>query len=319
MKRLGKISLALLAVIVIVACSNKKGSNGENDRPSQFFPPEDLPEKFLAGEFEAIYHQTSKAFQESVSLKEFKKLGKDFTKGVNNFESVSTMPVQAFTEYQWISDAGDKGIRSYFAEDYTIEGLQVLPIHSYESDEVYTKNTYQMPMAGEWFTFWGGTNELVNYHYAVASQRYAYDLVIVENDSTFEGDPTKNESYYAFGEDVLAPYDGIVVSAENEIEYNTPTVDTNEIEPLGNHVILKHEHQEYSVIAHIQKGSLKVKEGDQVKAGDLLGSVGNSGNSSEPHIHFHVADGENWQEATSIRIKLKDGIEPVRGEKVTGF
>ncbi len=191
MKRLGKISLALLAVIVIVACSNKKGSNGEEDSPSQSFPPEDLPEKFLAGEFEAIYHQTSKAFQESVSLKEFKKLGKDFTKGVNNFESVSTMPVQAFTEYQWISDAGDKGIRSYFAEDYTIEGLQVLPIHSYESDEVYTKNTYQMPMAGEWFTFWGGTNELVNYHYAVESQRYAYDLVIVENNSTFEGDPTK--------------------------------------------------------------------------------------------------------------------------------
>ncbi len=73
------------------------------------------------------------------------------------------------------------------------------------------------------------------------------------------------------------------------------------------------------MIAHIQKGSLKVKEGDQVKAGDLLGSVGNSGNSSEPHIHFHVADGENWLEATSIRIKLKDGIEPVRGEKVTGF
>lgn len=73
------------------------------------------------------------------------------------------------------------------------------------------------------------------------------------------------------------------------------------------------------MIAHFQKGSLKVKEGDQVKAGDLLGSVGNSGNSSEPHIHFHVADGENWQEATSIRIKLKDGIEPVRGEKVTGF
>lgn len=124
MKRLGKISLALLAVIVIVACSNKKGSNGEEDSPSQSFPPEDLPEKFLAGEFEAIYHQTSKAFQESVSLKEFKKLGKDFTKGVNNFESVSTMPVQAFTEYQWISDAGDKGIRSYFAEDYTIEGCR---------------------------------------------------------------------------------------------------------------------------------------------------------------------------------------------------
>ena len=91
------------------------------------------------------------------------------------------MPILGMTEYQWVSDGGDKGIRSYFADDLTIEGLQLMPISSYpESDAQYTENTYQMLITEEWFTFWGGTNELVNYHYAVKGQRYAFDLLILE-------------------------------------------------------------------------------------------------------------------------------------------
>ncbi|WP_240508125.1 peptidoglycan DD-metalloendopeptidase family protein [Virgibacillus indicus] len=62
-----------------------------------------------------------------------------------------------------------------------------------------------------------------------------------------------------------------------------------------------------------------MSEGDEVSAGDVLGLAGNSGNSSEPHIHFHVADGPDWKEASSIRIKLEHGAEPVRGDAVTGF
>lgn len=323
MKYYVTVSLACLAII-LVACgkkdSNPPSEQAANNIPKEPVTPEQFPEQFLAGHFETIYNQTSDSFQDMVSLEEFKGLGRDFNNGVESYELVSTMPVQESTEYQWLSDGGDKGIRSYFADDHMIEGLQLMPVTSHpESDETYTENTYQMPITEEWFTFWGGTNELVNYHYALENQRYAYDLVILKGDATFDGNPEDNESYYAFGKDVVAPREGVVVSVENNIADNTPTVDTNEEEPLGNHVILEHENNEYSVIAHLQEGTLKVDEGDQLNAGDVLGLAGNSGNSSEPHIHFHVADGAGWEEAASIRIKLKSGENPVRGDNVTGF
>lgn len=72
------------------------------------------------------------------------------------------------------------------------------------------------------------------------------------------------------------------------------------------------------MLAHSQHGTVEVEKGQEVSAGEVLGLAGNSGNSSEPHIHFHVADSPNWREAASIRIKL-EGEEPVRGETVTGF
>ncbi len=321
MKKLQLTSIGFLLGVMLVACNNDNESEQEENNPSEETVSADqFPNEFLANNFEIIYNQTSESFQEMVSLDEFQEVGSDFNSGVNSLELVSEMPIQNLTEYQWISDEGDKGITTHFADDQTIEGIQLTPVTSHpESDEVYTENTYQMPMTGEWFTFWGGTNELVNYHYAVESQRYAFDLVIVEEDSTYKGDPTNNESYYAFGKDVVAPREGLVVSVENNIPDNTPTVDTNAEEPLGNHVILEHENNEYSFIAHFKQGSLEIDEGDQVNAGDLLGNVGNSGNSSEPHIHFHVGDGVDLEESTSIRIKLENGEEPVRGDFVEGF
>lgn len=80
-------------------------------------------------------------------------------------------------EYQWVSDLGDKGIRSYFAEDLTIEGLQLMPINE------------------DWFVFWEEINELVNYHYPLVNQRYAYDMLIMSEGSSFDGDSEDNESF----------------------------------------------------------------------------------------------------------------------------
>jgi len=318
-----KTLLALFLVIVLAACgeTDKDSPNEETDNNDEEpITAEELPDEFLAGNYEMIYNQTSNSFQDMVSMDEFEEMSIDFHKGVKNYELISSMPFGELTEYQWINDEGNKGIRSLFAEDLTIEVLYLTPLSSYpESDERYSENTYRMPITEEWFTFWGGTNELLNYHYALEHQRYAYDLSIFEGDSTFEGDPTDNESYHAFGKDVVAPRDGVVVSVENEIADNTPTVGTNTEEPLGNHVIMEHENNEYSVIAHLQEGTVEVREGDQLSAGDLLGLAGNSGSSSEPHIHFHVADNAKWEEASSIRIKLESEENPVRGDVVTGF
>jgi murein DD-endopeptidase MepM/ murein hydrolase activator NlpD len=68
---------------------------------------------------------------------------------------------------------------------------------------------------------------------------------------------------------------------------NTPGV-MNRLQALGNHVVLDHGNGEFSFLCHFKKGSVAVKTGQKVKAGEPLGQCGNSGNSSEPHLHYHL-------------------------------
>ena len=68
---------------------------------------------------------------------------------------------------------------------------------------------------------------------------------------------------------------------------NTPG-NTNENEPFGNYVMIKHDRNEYSVLAHLKRNSITVREGDIIYSQEVVGQCGNSGNSSEPHLHFQV-------------------------------
>lgn len=131
------------------------------------------------------------------------------------------------------------------------------------------------------------------------AQRFAIDFVMV--DSTFKthhGDALKNENYYAYGVDALAVGDGIVAARKDSIIENVPGI-TSRAVPItletvgGNHVILDLGGGRFAFYAHLQPGSLRVKLGDRVRKGQVLGLVGNSGNSTEPHLHFHVADSKS--------------------------
>ncbi|WP_416151784.1 M23 family metallopeptidase [Salipaludibacillus sp. HK11] len=132
----------------------------------------------------------------------------------------------------------------------------------------------------------------------------------------YEGYPALNESYNAFGKEYLAPADGTVVRVENDVQDNEPVGEMNEEEPYSNYVILDHGNEEISQLAHFKYQSIEMKEGDEVKEGDLLGLVGNSGNSSEPHIHFHVPDFSDLSESKSIRINFNRDEEFIQGDFV---
>ena len=161
----------------------------------------------------------------------------------------------------------------------------------------------------------GGTNEFENYHYVYEGQRYAYDLVRVKNGTTFEGTNLRNENYYAFGTDVVAPLHGKVVKVVDGIKDNVPG-EMDEQHPAGNYIVIEHPEKEYSLIAHFKQNSIVVKEGELVGEGQLLGQCGNSGNSSEAHIHFQVMDNALLKKAKSIRIQFQDHHEPVQGDTV---
>lgn len=152
--------------------------------------------------------------------------------------------------------------------------------------------TYRLPFDGTWWVFWGGETELRNYHVIAPSQRYAYDLVIWKDGATWRGGGSFNADYWAWGQPVLAPVAGEVVHAvdgQEDLRPNTNLAQPGGVtEPAGNHVVIEVAEGEYAIIAHLQQGSVRVRKGDRVAAGDLLGIVGNSGNSSEPHVHIHV-------------------------------
>lgn len=128
------------------------------------------------------------------------------------------------------------------------------------------------------------------------AQRFAIDYVIMDSAfKTHRGDPLKNESYYAENMDAIAVADGRVVATKDSIPENVPGANSRAV-PItletvgGNHVILDIGNGRYAFYAHLRPGTLAVKVGDRVKQGAVLGKVGNSGNSTEPHLHFHLSD-----------------------------
>jgi Peptidase family M23 len=130
---------------------------------------------------------------------------------------------------------------------------------------------------------------------AYISQRYAIDWIRLNPaGKTYSGDPKDNRNYLAYGAEIRAVADGMVTHTKDGIQQNIPG-DTRAV-PMtldtigGNHVIVQIADNVFAFYAHMQPGSLRVKLGDRVRRGQVLGLVGNSGNSTEPHLHFHLCN-----------------------------
>ncbi len=184
-----------------------------------------------------------------------------------------------------------------------------------------TRTHLSLPFDGEWFTFWGGRKIADNYHAAYSSQRFAADYLIMKNGISYSGDGTKNENYYCFGLPILAPGAGTVLETENNVEDNIPGK-MNPSQPMGNYVIIDHGNSEFSFLAHFKNGSIVVKPGDKVKSRQLLGSCGNSGNSSEAHLHYHMQNNASFNNGEGLPAQFQsymaDNIAVSRGEPVRG-
>jgi len=131
---------------------------------------------------------------------------------------------------------------------------------------------------------------------AQIGQRFATDWIkLGEDGRAFHGDSLVNSNWYGYGAPVVAVADGIVTEVKDSIIENGPfspkmAVPITLVTVGGNHVILDLGGGYYAFYAHLQPGSVKVKLGDRVKKGQQVGLLGNSGNSTAPHLHFHMGD-----------------------------
>jgi hypothetical protein len=128
----------------------------------------------------------------------------------------------------------------------------------------------------------------------VNAQRFAIDFVRFRGQATFEGDPSRNESYFIFGTPVLAVAPGRVIATRASVPENTPPIEppfTTFKALLGNYVVEALGGHRFALYAHLQTGSVRVRAGERVHRGQVLARVGNTGNSTEPHLHLHVTSG----------------------------
>ncbi|NLK86505.1 MAG: M23 family metallopeptidase [Clostridiaceae bacterium] len=116
---------------------------------------------------------------------------------------------------------------------------------------------------------------------------------------------------YCYGRDVFAPADGTVICFRNDRPdsktYGNGSTDSSVKDIRGNFIVIRHTDKEYSFIAHLLPGSITVKKGQQVKRGERIARCGNSGNTSEPHIHFHIQDGKGIFTSAGLPVVF-DGI-----------
>jgi peptidase M23-like protein len=192
--------------------------------------------------------------------------------------------------------------------------------------EYKDKNTYRFPLTGEWTIYQGGRSVYDNYHAAFPDERFAYDIIAFRDGSMYKDGATSLEMFYGFGQPVLAAAVGKVASAEDKYDDNALGRPSDTAPKQGNNVVIDHGNGEFTMYAHLKRGSVKVKAGDAVKAGQQIGEVGNSGNAPLPHLHFHMQSTATWFQGegmpvtfhgASVNGKTQAESEPVRGDVVS--
>lgn len=175
------------------------------------------------------------------------------------------------------------------------------------------KGRYRLPFSGEWYVFNGGVTQKTSHSWDILTQRYAYDFVIVdEHWRRWRTDGRALSDYRCYGVPVCAPADGEIVAITDSVR-DAPGPGTGWLDIFtrhfpGNTVTIRHQEGEYSFFAHLIPGSLKVNVGEQVQRGQAVGLCGNSGHSTEPHLHFHFQDGPDFWTAAGLPIAFDDVI-----------
>jgi len=147
---------------------------------------------------------------------------------------------------------------------------------------------------------WGGDSVKVNAHAFVPDQRWAYDLLA----EPF-GKGEKLEDYGIYGVPIVAPAAGKIVVAHDGEPDQKPGVPSKDYKtPFGNYVVIRLPTKTYLIIAHLKPGSLLVKAEDQVEEGQEIAACGNSGNTSEPHIHIH----HQRQDPREVPVNFAEGL-----------
>jgi murein DD-endopeptidase MepM/ murein hydrolase activator NlpD len=283
--------------------------------------------QYNAAAYDSIYATLAPQFQKELPAEASKEFFSSIHQQVGNLNGTRFIGYSPhFARYAGDFDSTILELNFSIDNANQFDGLQVKEYDSLKTVE-RNKAKIGLPFKGEWYINAGGdTKEQNPFHISALAQRRAFDIVIRDkNGRSYRTNGEKNEDYYAFGQPLYAPCAGVVVEAIDGLKDNVPG-EMNKMYIPGNTVVIKAADSEYVFLCHFRQGSIKVKGGQKVVKGDLLGQCGNSGNSSEPHLHYHLQDGPDINTAIGKkmyfdRLKVNDiqkqDYSPVKAERIS--
>jgi hypothetical protein len=205
-----------------------------------------------------------------------------------------------------------QGTREYIFTLLVFLGFLAVVIRGYFYTDEPVRFTFPL-RDGRYYVAHGGNSLLVNYHNVNRAQRYALDIVAIDATGLRARGvyPSDVSRYQIFGKRVYSPCDGTVVEAVDGLPDQIPP-ETDREHLAGNHIVIACQGVKV-LLAHLKNNSLAVQAGTTVVTGQPVGQVGNSGNTTEPHLHIHAvpADTANILEGEGVPI-LFDEKFPVR-------
>lgn len=261
--------------------------------------------KFNAGQFEQMQTDFDAEMREALPAPKMAAFAQQLAAQAGRFQSVREVTHSTQEGYPVVTLVSQYeklllDVHVVFDADGKVAGLFFKPSASAPRvaavtrfADYKTKTPLRLPFDGDWLVFWGGRTVEENYHAVTVDQRFAYDIVMARGGASHPAGAKSNADYYCWNAPIVAPAAGVVTESVDGIEDNVPGT-MNAAAPAGNHVVIDHGNGEYSLLAHFRRGTVAVHAGDRVKAGDLLGRCGNSGNSSEPHLHVHLQNGPKF-------------------------
>lgn len=197
------------------------------------------------------------------------------------------------------------------------------------------------PVTGRWSALNSPADKVPSHGTHNLAQTYAIDIVAEPAEGPVRPDPVwfwpiahPNQAYPAFEAPLHAVADATVVHAEDGQRDHLSRSSLAGVlyfwliegvgrtlggarRIVGNHVVLDLGEGTYAVYAHVQRASLEVRAGDKVVAGQVLGRCGNSGNSTQPHVHFQLMDGPDLDTARGVPFRWHGVGVPAGGEAFT--
>ena len=316
----------LLPLIILLFATNLSFAQTEkvNDKKAAA----NFERKFNSGDFSGIFDLFSIDMREALPKNETNEFLTNLKKqaGPIKAREFRKYVEGTFASYKTTFNNGIFSLNISTDNKSKINGLYIEPFQEDNLPKIERNSTKLiLPFKDQWTLTWGGDTAELNYHVENKAQKNAFDFVIADKDGkTYKTDGKTNEDYYAFGKELIAPCDGEIVLAVDGVNDNVPG-ESNPIYVPGNSVILKTVNNEYLVFAHFKQSTIKVKQGQKVEKGIVLGLCGNSGNSSEPHLHFHIQNVKNMNIATGVKCyfdkiivdgEIKNDYSPIKGEKV---
>ncbi|PKA84606.1 uncharacterized protein DUF3887 [Ulvibacter sp. MAR_2010_11] len=281
---------------------------------------EDFKIHFNQKDSQAVFDMMDANMQTKLGMDNVSAIVTSFRTNLGELQSYTYIHTEGTTEtYEAQFENGKQNISLSVDGSFKLNGLRFLPAKEENVAGKIDRNItpLALPFKGEWFTVWGGDTKAQNYHVISKTQKNAFDFLIIgKNGRSYERSGTRNEDYNAFGQPLYAVCDAEVYDVITGVEDNKPGA-MNPAQALGNSVTLKTENDEYFVYAHFENETIKVVKGQKVKRGQYLGNCGNSGNSTEPHLHLHIQDGPNVM--TSVGVKCYFESLLVNGEPQTDY